>query len=109
MTSTKFVREPQLIPKESGFCFISNKVAKEGFRLNYTYKELEEENFDSGWRFFAGDESDEYINNPENCSLVLLNTAVNYAPEIISYLNLPVDTQLERMGDSNVFRIVRED
>ncbi len=96
----------QLISKDAGFCFISNKVVKEGFRLDFLYKEQGEQNFDSGWRFFAGDESDEYINNPENCSLVLLNTAINYAPELIPYLDSSIGTQLERVGSSNKFKIV---
>ena len=47
---------------------------------------------DSGWRFFAGDESDAYVNNPKNIQIFHLNTICNYDESIIPYLDAPYGT-----------------
>ncbi len=44
-------------------------------------------NPDSGWRFLAGDESDEYMDNSENHSVFQVNTMCNYDNEIIPFLS----------------------
>jgi hypothetical protein len=54
------------------------------------YRERGDNDFDSGWRFLAGDESDEYLSIPANFELYDVNTIANYDPEIIPYLNAPV-------------------
>ena len=48
-------------------CMVSDKITKEGFKVGYMYREQpSNDKPDSGWRFFAGNEDDEYINNPDN-------------------------------------------
>lgn len=41
---------------------------------------------DSGWRFFVGDESDEYVNDPGNSTVCGLDTVCNIAPDIMAFL-----------------------
>jgi len=52
--------------------------------------------YDSGWRFFAGDEDDEYANNPENLDIYSLNTICNYSPDIIPFLHATYGTAYGR-------------
>lgn len=68
-------------------CFASDKITKEGFKVGYMYREQPDEGKpDSGWRFLAGNEDDEYINNPDNLHLFAINTICNYDKDIIPYL-----------------------
>ena len=47
---------------------------------------------DSGWRFLHGDESDEYIDNQENIEVLDVNTICNLRPDILAYLEAPVES-----------------
>ena len=52
---------------ENSGCIASNRITVDGMKVGYMYRELTDSSFpDSGWRFFAGDEDDEYTNNPDN-------------------------------------------
>ncbi len=79
-----------------GGCFASNKITVDGERVGYAYREEPSESFpeDSGWRFLAGSEDDEYTDNPENIGIFDLNTICNYDERIIQYLEKPVGTVL---------------
>ena len=75
-------------------CIVSDRITKEGFKVGYMYREIPDGEspfgeYDSGWRFFAGDEDDEYANNPENLDIYSLNTICNYSPDIIPLLHAP--------------------
>ena len=68
-------------------CFASDKITKEGFKVGYMYREQPDEGSpDSGWRFLAGNEDDDYINNPDHLHLFAINTICNYDEDIIPYL-----------------------
>lgn len=69
-------------------CLVSDKITKEGFKVGYMYREQSSNNKpDSGWRFMAGNEDDEYMNNPNNHHIFAINTVCNYDRDIIPYLN----------------------
>lgn len=68
-------------------CFISDRVTVDGMKIGYMYREEPDENMpDSGWRFMAGDEDDEYISNYENVGIYHINTACNCDMDIIPFL-----------------------
>ena len=80
-------------------CFASDKITKEGFKVGYMYREQPEEGKpDSGWRFLAGNEDDEYINNPDNIHIFDINTICNYDNEITPYLKAQVGTSYVRVS-----------
>jgi len=64
--------------------------------IRYAYREQPDNEQDSGWRVFHGDESDEYINSPNNIGIYHYSTIVNIDFEIMRYLSLPVGTTIER-------------
>ena len=71
-------------------CIVSKAALDDG--IGYMYKdEVSPEYPDSGWRFFRGDEDDEYVNNPENFQILTLNTVCNMRPDVLAYLEAPVD------------------
>jgi len=71
------------------------------------YREVPRDGQDSGWSFFAGTESDEYVNDPRNLEVYDVNTIANYDPEIIPLLDAPVGSAYERAGGSGPFVEVR--
>lgn len=78
-------------------CIASDMITKEGWKVGYMFRDEPLENQpDSGWHFFKGDESDEYSNDANNFHVFALNTICNYDPEIIPYLTSPVGTHLIR-------------
>lgn len=71
-------------------CFITRKALDEG-RIGYMYRDEPcPDQPDSGWRFFVGDESDEYINNLDNTVICTLNTICNISPDTLVFLHAPV-------------------
>lgn len=80
-------------------CIVSDRITKDGWKVGYMFRETPLENQpDSGWHFYKGDESDEYSNNPDNFHVFALNTICNYDEAVIPYLHLPVGTYLIRAG-----------
>lgn len=69
-------------------CFITKAALENG--IGYMYRDDPSPNHpDSGWRFFHGDEADDYANNPDNIQIVSLNTICNLNPTILAFLEAP--------------------
>ena len=81
-------------------CIVSNKITKDDFKVGYMYRETPDEGRpDSGWRFMAGNEDDEYMNNPNNHHIFAINTICNYDKDIIPYLKSKVGSVYIRTND----------
>ncbi|MEW9125159.1 MAG: DUF2185 domain-containing protein [Thermotaleaceae bacterium] len=66
-------------------CIIT-KAALERNQIGYMYREEPSKNFpDCGWRFFVGDESDEYVNQADNNCICSFNDACIIDPTILAY------------------------
>ena len=50
-------------------CIATNRITVEGRKVGYCYREEPDGGWDSGWRFTAGDESDEYMDDPTTHSI----------------------------------------
>ncbi len=77
-------------------CFATDRIMVECQKIGYMYREAPNNEYDSGWRFLAGDESPEYMNNTENMGIYSLNTLCNYDIEIINFLKSPVGSAFYR-------------
>lgn len=93
--------------KPIGSCYATDKITVDGLFVGYMYREEPRYVEDSGWRFFSGTESQDYVDNPENIMIYDVNTIANYDPAIIPYLHLEIGTELERNED-NTFRYIVE-
>jgi len=82
-----------------GLCVVSDAIVIDGKLVGYAYREEPEDNDDSGWRFLAGDESDAYIDNSKNFSLVDLNLVANCDPVILTILDAEVGNEFDRVDD----------
>jgi hypothetical protein len=101
--SKKYFRDSSTFkPIATGFgsCFASDRITVQGAEVGYMYRETPDNDFDSGWRFFAGDESDEYVENPQNFGIFDVNTIANYDPAITACLEASFGTKFCRNGNS---------
>lgn len=89
-----------------GGCFATDRITVDGSRINFMYKDKPCNDIDSGWRFFAGDEDADYIDDLNNTSVFDVNTIVNYDPSIIPFLNVPIGTALERDRKSEKWEVL---
>lgn len=77
-------------------CYATDRITVDNRRIGIMYREPPESRFDSGWRFLAGDEDEEYMSNIENMDIFRLNTICNYDPDIIEYLDSPTGSAFYR-------------
>ena len=99
---------PQEEKPSMGFCLVSNMITMEGKKVGYMYREeLEEDSEnDSGWRFLAGSENQEYVDNDSNSKVYEVETISDFDSAIIPYLKSPFGTELERIEGKDEFRIL---
>ena len=100
-----FKKKRKVHPNANAGCFATDRIMIDGMKVGYMYREQPDQDSsmpDSGWRFFSGDESDDYVNNPDNIKIFDLNTICDYDPAIASYLNAPYGSAWIRQGDKFV-------
>ena len=79
-----------------GSCLASDKITVDGCPVGWMYREAGDNDLDSGWRFFAGDETDGYCGNPDNFELYDVNTIAIYDPAVIPLLDAPIGAAYRR-------------
>jgi hypothetical protein len=94
-----------LLSRPMGAGFASDHITVEGRPVGFMYREEPHNELDSGWRFLSGEESQDYIDDADNLAIYDLNTIANYDPTIISFLDFPIGTELERVLGTNQFQI----
>lgn len=83
-------------------CIVSDKITKEGYKVGYMYREEPSMDMpDSGWRFMAGNEDDEYMNNSLNHHIFAINTICNYDSDIIPYLHSKIGSTYIRVDNKS--------
>jgi hypothetical protein len=99
-----FLSADQIRPlaKGHGACFATDRITVDGRSVGFMYREAPDRDIDSGWRFMAGDESQAYMDDPDNLAIYDVNTIANYDPEIIPFLDAPIGLAFER-DDSGAF------
>ena len=88
-------------------CIATGRITVEGCKVGYCYREEPDGGWDSGWRFTASDESEAYMNDPNNAGIYKLNTICNDDPDIIPLLNTPAPCAFER-DENGVFQQIKD-
>ena len=88
-------------------CIATNRITVEGCKVGYCYREKPDGDWDSGWRFTAGDESEAYMDDPNNAGIYGLNSICNDDPDIIPLLNTPAPCAFER-DEHGVFQQIKD-
>lgn len=91
-----------------GGCFMTDRVAVDGLEIGYMYREEPTRPEDSGWRFFSGDESQEYIDDLTHTHVYDVNTAANCDPDIIPYLDTLPPCAFEKVPGAHEYQRVED-
>jgi hypothetical protein len=91
-----------------GGCIATDRITVDGMPVRFMYRQAPDNNFDSGWRFMSGFESDAYMDDPANHSVYDVNTIANYDPSIIPFLNAPAGSAFEKASESERFVLVTD-
>jgi hypothetical protein len=92
----------------NGCCLATNRITTEGYDVNYMYREVTERDGDTGWRFFAGNEDDNYMAEKSNHNIYEVNTIANYSPEILEYLDIAAPCAFERIDGTKRFERIKD-
>lgn len=85
-----------------GGCFATDLITVDGLKVGWMYRQEPDNSIDSGWRFFAGFETEEYIADLANTAVYDVNTIANYDPDIVPFLDAPIGSAFERKGSTFV-------
>lgn len=91
-----------------GACIATDLITVEGRKVGFMYREAPTHDTDSGWRFMAGDESQDYMDDPDNLAVYDVNTVVNHDPDVVPLLDAPIGSAYERAEGSGGFVEVRD-
>jgi len=96
-----------LVP-DMGGCIATDRITVDGARVGYMYRDWADNGQDGGWRFLAGDETQEYMDVAGNHGIYAPNTIANYDPAIIPYLEAGIGAAFELDRKANVYVKLRE-
>jgi hypothetical protein len=83
-----------------GGCIATDMITVAGKPVGYMVREPTIRPNDSGWCFMAGDESQDYMDNPSNHGIYDVNTIANLCPDIIPHLDAPPRSAFTRSPET---------
>lgn len=90
-------------------CIVSNRISVDGENVGYCYRQKEKlGKNDSGWRFFAGDEDETYLKNPENFGVYKLSIVCNLDKNVREILKSPYGTELRVNEEGKLAKVENE-
>ena len=102
---TQHAEAANLIAKYSAYCIVTKRVLLEGAKVGFLYRDPSERDEDSGWCITAGDESEEYMDDPGNAFYVPLGAVLNRDDSIIDLLGSEVGAHFMRGGNGVFVRV----
>lgn len=105
MTKRFRLSADQIRPLAQGFGagLATDRIMVDGERVGFMYRQKPDNDVDSGWRFFAGDEDQDYADDLDRVGAYDLNTIANYDPDIVPLLFSRVGSVFERSPETGKF------
>jgi len=91
-----------------GYAFATDRIMVEGRKVGYMYREVSNRADDSGWKYFAGDETQAYVDDLHHTGIYAVNTVANYDQDIIPYLSSDAPCAFEKIPGTNQYRRVKQ-
>lgn len=92
--------------KNFGYVLATKMLVDEKRKVRFMYHQKPDNAQDSGWRFFCGDEDDDYVNKAENIAIYDINTILSIDKSIMPYLSAAVGSAFERENENDCFIFV---
>lgn len=111
MTTKKFklpADEIRPLVHGAGGCIATDMITVLGLPVRFMYREEPAFDVDSGWRFMAGLEDQDYMDNASNHAIYDVNTIANYDRSIIPFLDAPAGSAFEKDDDSDQFEPIED-
>jgi len=97
-------RDPEAIELPmTEYAVVSRLVATDRQKVRWMYREEPTEPADSGWRFFSGDEAENFAGNPENFEFHPLDFVTEIDPSIAAHLERAAPVAFERESADGEF------
>ena len=92
--------EPSIRRKEilGRLCVVSKKVTRDGWKVGFMMREEPNDDQDSGWQFYAGDEDNDYLDDYKNIDLCMVNSIAGIDPAVMKYIDNPVGSRFVRVS-----------
>ena len=100
-------RQEEKTMEKFGFVLATRMLVEGRRKVRYMYHEETSNPQDSGWRFFCGEENDDYANNPDNIAIYDINTILDIDKSVLPYLNYPAGIAFEREDADAAFVVSR--
>jgi hypothetical protein len=109
MEEFRYILKPNEIKEviqQKGYCYASDMITVDGHKVGFMHREAREDEDDSGWRFYSGSETEEYVEDEHHFMMFDLNYIANIDPAIIPYLKMRTGAELERIEGTDEFEKV---
>jgi hypothetical protein len=109
MEEFRYILKPDEIKElieQKGYCYASDMITVDGHKVGYMHREAREDEDDSGWRFYSGQETEDYVENEHHFMMFDLNYIANIDPAIIPYLKMRTGAELDRIEGTDEFERV---
>ena len=90
-----FKKKRAVFIENAGGVIITKSIYQGTSKLKWFFREESVNPSDNGWRAIGDNDTQEYLNNPENSMVVDFNTLANIEPAVLSVYDMPVGTGLE--------------
>lgn len=94
-----FKKKRAVFIENAGGVIITKSIYQGTSKLKWFFREESVNPSDNGWRAIGDNDTQEYLNNPENSMVVDFNTLANIEPAVLSVYDMPVGTDLEFFFD----------
>ncbi|MDB3083713.1 DUF2185 domain-containing protein [Clostridioides difficile] len=83
----------------AGGCIVSKSILNGTSKLKWLFRE--DSKFGNGWIAFGDTDTQEYIDNPKNMTIIDFNTLINIEPTTLNIFYMPIGTDLEFRSDKS--------
>jgi len=101
--NTPYDSDDNLVERYIKRCYVTQRVLRDGAKVGYLYREAPDRDDDSGWRFTAGDESDEYMDDADNAAYVSVGAVLSKDDSFIDLLDAPAGAAFQWDGRAKAF------
>ena len=91
----------QALASALDLCIATKTITENGEAVGFMYREAAVFPQDSGWRFFSGNESDEYTDNPDHFQVQPVGNIIQTNPAIATLIHQTAGTawELNQQGE----------
>lgn len=88
---------------KQGYVMATKMLVDDKRKVQFMYREEPSNAQDSGWRFFCGEEEEEYVDNPNNIGIYDVQTISKIDADIVPYLSSATGCAYERENVNSAF------